>query len=198
MARDRLRFCTDVHNDVRRHTRSVLLMASRKRAGSRRNFEDPANSVGYLLRIAFRSFSRALEQRTLPFGISSGQWRFLRVLWVEDGLTQIELSRRVGMREPTTVAAVNGMERAGLVLRQRSMTDRRKVYIHLTSRAKRLRTKLMPFVAEVNAAGLKGLTAARKEGLRRELIKIIANLNAADDNPYQSARIHGPRSDLES
>src|SRR5438552_18277373 len=95
-------------------------MASRKRAASRKVADDPTNSVGYLLRIAFRSYSRALERRTLPFGISGGQWRFLRVLWAEDGLTQTELSRRVGMREPTTVAAVNGMERAGLVLRRKS------------------------------------------------------------------------------
>lgn len=175
-----------------------LHMASRKRAGSGKNFEDPTNSVGYLLRIAFRSFSRALERRTLPFGISGGQWRFLRVLWVEDGLTQIELSRRVGMREPTTVAAVNGMERAGLVLRRKSKTDRRKVYIHLTSRAKRLKTRLMPFVSEVNAVGLKGLPAARREGLRQELIQIISNLSADDNDSYRSARVNGPRSDSES
>jgi DNA-binding MarR family transcriptional regulator len=173
-------------------------MASGKRTASRKKFEDPTNSVGYLLRIAFRSFSRALERRTLPFGISGGQWRFLRVLWTEDGLTQIELSRRVGMREPTTVAAVNGMERAGLVLRRKSKTDRRKVYVHLTSRAKRLKSKLMPFVAEVNALGLEGLSARRKEGLRQELIKIIANLSAEDADSYHSARVHGPRSDLES
>ena len=66
-------------------------------------YADPTNSIGYLTRIAFRAFSRALEVRTAPHGVSSGQWRFLRVLWREDGLTQRELSRRVGMREPTTV-----------------------------------------------------------------------------------------------
>ena len=76
---------------------------------------DPTNSIGYLTRIAFRSFSRALERRTAPHGVSSGQWRFLRQLWVEDGLTQRELSRRVGMREPTTVTAVNSLVRSGFV-----------------------------------------------------------------------------------
>ena len=53
-------------------------------------FADPNNSVGYLCRIAFRSFSRAMEMRTQPHGVSSGQWRFLRVLWREDGITQRE------------------------------------------------------------------------------------------------------------
>ena len=52
-------------------------MASRKRTVSKKSLEEPKNSVGYLLRFAFRYYSRALEQRTLPFGVSGGQWRFL-------------------------------------------------------------------------------------------------------------------------
>ena len=65
----------------------------------------------------FRSFSRALERRTLEHGVSAGQWRFLRQLWLEDGITQRELSARVGMREPTTVVALKSLEAAGLVRR---------------------------------------------------------------------------------
>ncbi len=155
-------------------------MAGRKRTGSKKTLEEPKNSVGYLLRFAFRYYSRALEQRTLPFGVSSGQWRFLRILWTEDGLTQIELSRRVGMREPTTVAAVNGLEKAGLVRRRKSSSDRRKIHIHLTSRGKRLKFKLLPFVAEVNALGLKGLSPQQVASLRQALLKIMTNLRIED------------------
>ena len=168
-------------------------MASRKRTASNKALEDPKNSVGYLLRFAFRSYSRSLERRTLPFGVSSGKWRFLRVLWTEDGLTQIELSRRVGMREPTTVAAVNGLERAGLVRRRKSSTDRRKIHIHLTSRAKRLKSKLLPFVAEVNALGLKGLSTQEAKSLRRALLRIMENLNVTngDGGRISRLRAHG-------
>lgn len=150
-------------------------------------YENPTNSYGYLLRIAFRSFSRALERRTLPSGVSSGQWRFLRVLWVEDGLTQRELSRRVGMREPTTVAAVNSLEKAGLVTRRKSEEDRRKVHVHLTARARRLKTKLLPHVAEVNEIGLEGLTRAEVQLVRRALLQIVENFAADDNNSYQDA-----------
>lgn len=175
-----------------------LAMASRKKASSIKHFEIPLNSVGYLLRIAFRSFSRALEKRTLPVGITSGQWRFLRVLWVEDGLTQIELSRRVGMREPTTVTAVNGLERAGYVVRRKSAKDRRKVHVYLTARAKRLKAKLIPYVAEVNALGLKGLTPQQATTLRRALFKIIDNLSHDDGDSYRDAKFHSRASDAES
>jgi DNA-binding MarR family transcriptional regulator len=163
-------------------------MASRTRAPNNKHFEDPANSFGYLFRIAFRSFSRALERRTLPFGVTSGQWRFLRVLWVEDGLTQIELSRRVGMREPTTVAAVNGLERAGFVARRKNSADLRKVHVHLTNRAKRLKDKLIPVVAEVNALGLKGLSPQQVKVLRMALLRVMDNLNGDDGDSYQDSR----------
>lgn len=164
-------------------------MAGRKRAPSRRSLEIPENSLGYLLRIAFRSIARALERRTQPFGVTGGQWRFLRVLWIEDGLTQIELSRRVGMREPTTVAAVNGLERAGLVARRKSATDRRKVHVFLTARAKRLRHKLVPFIAEVNALGLKGLTTKEAEAMRRSLLRVITNFSRDDGDSYRESRL---------
>ena len=74
-----------------------------RRAAPKGFYENPNNSIGYLARLAFRSFSRALEKRTLPHGVTAAQWRFLRVLWLEEGITQRELSRRVGLREPTTV-----------------------------------------------------------------------------------------------
>src|SRR5439155_10440134 len=99
-------------------------------------YESPSNSLGYLCRIAFRHFSRALEKRTAPRGVSSGQWRFLGVLWNEDGITQRELSRRVGMRGPTTVTALKSLERSGFVRRAPSEEDRRKVHVHLTPMAK--------------------------------------------------------------
>jgi len=173
-----------------KRSKTVSVMASRKRTPNSKQFEDPANSFGYLFRIAFRSFSRALERRTLPFGVTSGQWRFLRVLWVEDGLTQIELSRRVGMREPTTVAAVNGLERAGFVARRKSSADLRKVHVHLTKRAKRLKERLLPLVAEVNALGLKGLSPQQVKLLRSGLLRIMDNLSRDDGDSYQDPRLH--------
>ena len=143
-------------------------------------FAKPANSLGYLTRIAFRSFSRALELRTLPHGVSSGQWRFLRVLWQGDGITQRELSRRVGMREPTTVIALKSLERSGFVVRKQSTEDRRRVHVFLTPLARRLEKKLLPAVAEVNEIATRGLSAREVEQLRKLLAKVGENLAEED------------------
>jgi len=144
-------------------------------------YADPTNSIGYLTRIAFRAFSRALEVRTAPHGVSSGQWRFLRVLWREDGLTQRELSRRVGMREPTTVIALKSLERSGFVERQKSIEDRRKVHVFLTPSARALEATLLPAVAEVNKIALAGLTEAEIAVLRKALTQVGRNLAADAD-----------------
>jgi DNA-binding MarR family transcriptional regulator len=144
-------------------------------------YADPTNSIGYLTRIAFRAFSRALEVRTSPHGVSSGQWRFLRVLWREDGLTQRELSRRVGMREPTTVIALKSLERSGFVTRQKSVEDRRKAHVFLTPEARALEAVLLPAVAEVNAIALAGLTDAEIVVLRKALSQVGRNLAAEAD-----------------
>src|SRR5579862_9400724 len=98
----------------------------------------PRISSGYLVRDAHRAFQRLLERRIAPYGVSRGQWYFLRVLWITDGLSQRELSARVGMMEPTTVIALRSMERDGLIRRARSVADRRRVEVWLTAKAKRL------------------------------------------------------------
>jgi MarR family transcriptional regulator for hemolysin len=146
-------------------------------------FADPNNSVGYLTRIAFRAFSRALERRTMPFGVSAGQWRFLRQLWIEDGLTQRELSQRVSMREPTTVTAVNSLVRSGFVDRVPSVSDRRKIHIYLTARGRELQAALLPFVAEVNDLASKGVDPAEMDIFVRVLGRINANLTEEADEP---------------
>lgn len=139
-------------------------------------YKNPENSIGYLTRIVFRNFSRLLERHTLQHDISAGQWRFLRQLWIEDGITQRELSERVGMREPTTVVALKGLEAAGLVRREKSEIDRRKIYIHLTPFAKSLEAKLAPLNADVHAAATMGMSDAEVETLQALLRRVITNL----------------------
>lgn len=139
-------------------------------------YKNPDNSIGYLTRIVFRNFSRLLEKQTMQRDVSAGQWRFLRQLWIRDGITQRELSERVGMREPTTVVALKSLEKAGFIRREKSETDRRKIYIHLTPHARELETLLAPLNAEVHAIATAGMTDAEIETLSNLLRRVIANL----------------------
>lgn len=137
---------------------------------------DDNDDVAYLLRDAQRTLSRALADRIAGYGVTIGQWYFLRALWEEDGLTQRELSQRVGMMEPTTVAALNGMERRDLVQRIRNQRDRRKINIHLTEKGQALRKTLVPCEHEVNALAVGGLTDAERQALQKALQLVVSNL----------------------
>jgi MarR family transcriptional regulator for hemolysin len=148
---------------------------------------NPNESLGYLCRIAFRNLSRALERRTLPHGVSSGQWRFLRMLWIEDGITQRELSRRVGLREPTTVTALKGLEKAGFIHRWQSPDDRRKLHVYLTPKARQLRATLAPYVVEVNEKAVEGLTPEEVRTLRDLLRKVANNLSEESEAALDSS-----------
>lgn len=83
---------------------------------------EPTQSIGYLSRINFRAFSKALEKLTAPYDVSAGQWRFLRVLWKREGLTQRELCREVGITEATGVKGIASLAAAGFVKRSMFVT----------------------------------------------------------------------------
>jgi DNA-binding MarR family transcriptional regulator len=137
-------------------------------------------SVGYLVRDANRAFQRLLEKRVAPHGVTRGQWYFLRALWVEDGLSQRELSARVGMMEPTTVIALRGMEKVGLVRRKRSATDRRVTKVYLTAKSRRLRDRLLQISHGLNDTSVEGLSAADIARFRRIIIRMTENLDRFD------------------
>ncbi len=140
----------------------------------------PENSLGYLFRDIHRAFSKVLQNRISAHGVTIGQWYFLRALWEEDGLTQRELSQRVGMMEPTTVTALNGMEKRGYVKRVRNTTDRRKVNIFLTDQGHALRPKLLPFAVETNQLAAAGVNAKDIEKVRQVLHQMKDNLKNND------------------
>ena len=140
----------------------------------------PEDSAGYLIRDTHLLFAKALRTRLQSHQITPGQWYFLRALWLEEGLSQRELSRRVGTTEPTTVSALRLLARNGLIRRVRNPKDRRTINIFLTDKAQALKTELMPLAYDVNETATAGLSAEEFAQLRSLLKRIRENLD--DEN----------------
>lgn len=121
-------------------------------------FPQSGMSLPRAAREAHRAITRALQNRIADHGVSMGQWYFLRSLWEEDGLTQRKLSQRVGMMEPSTVTALNNLERCGLVQRVRNPHDRRKVNIYLTPKGKALLADILPCAEEIEGTAVRGIS----------------------------------------
>ena len=90
-------------------------------------------------------------------------------------------SNRVHMMEPTTVTALNGMEKRGYVRRVRNAEDRRKVNVFLTRKGRSLRDKLLPYAIEVNRFATEGVSEDDLENLRATLRRMRDRLQAEND-----------------
>jgi len=133
-------------------------------------------SVGYLLRRTHLVYLRVLRERLQRYGITTAQWYFLRALWIEDGLTQRQLSERASTTGATTTTALRLMERDGLVIRRDSPEDRRTIHVHLTEKARALRDEILPLSQEANALALQGVPVEDVNTMRDILAKMRRNL----------------------
>ena len=71
----------------------------------------PANapqSLGYKIRYAYRAFVKALAEELGPHRVTTGQWSALRVLWEEEGLSQVELAQRMMVEKASLTAVLKG------------------------------------------------------------------------------------------
>ena len=110
----------------------------------------PEESLGYQVRRCHRRFDRLLNAVLAREGLKAGYWYYLRALWLEDGLTQKQLSDRTNVAENTTAVMINGMVADGLVERRQQVGDRRKQNIVLTERGRELETRLMHHAISIN------------------------------------------------
>ena len=139
--------------------------------------------MAHIIRALARAFQNSLEQRLLNHGVNFGFWSYLRELWNEDGVSQRELSDRVGLSGPTTHSVIKRMARAGLVELRPIRDDKPRRLVYLSPRGRELRGVLEPLAEEVNALAARGLDDRQLEQLRDALLQMNANL--AEDTPGQ-------------
>ena len=147
-----------------------------KMQAEQRSGADMKERFSTLTKETMRAYSRSMQIRLIEHSVSIGHWLFLRALWAEPGLTQRELSEKVGLMESTTFSALQALERLGYVTREKKPGNRKKVHVYLTPEGQRLEGVLMPLAEELNETALAGLPAADIEVTRRTLAKIIENL----------------------
>lgn len=133
-------------------------------------------SLGYQIRYAYRIFVRALADELGPHRITTGQWSALRVLWQEDGLSQVELAQRMMVEKASLTAVLKVMAADGLITRVRNTDDRRKVNIYLTAHGRRLKSKILPLIGKINKRATRRLSSADVQQLRRLLGRVMINL----------------------
>jgi DNA-binding MarR family transcriptional regulator len=141
----------------------------------------PAIGIGMLLREADAAFNRYLRQELAAHDVTFGQFQHLRNLWVENGLSQADLSRRIGIEMASSTAILDSLEAAGLIARRRNITDRRKINLFLTPAGAALEKPLMACAAKANRQARKGLSDAEVAVMFAHVGRIIQNFKNLRD-----------------
>jgi DNA-binding MarR family transcriptional regulator len=95
---------------------------------------------------------------SVVFHLCRAHWFYLRVLAQHGEINQLELSKRVGMASASAVPALDNMEKRGLLKRRRDPKDRRKYYVGLTDKGRRLVDRLLPQIGAMISDTLDGIT----------------------------------------
>jgi DNA-binding MarR family transcriptional regulator len=144
----------------------------------RGGWQVPAIGLGSLLREADLAFNRALRSELAHHGVTFSQFQHLWQLWKEDGLAQFELSRRIGIESSSSTAAIDQLERRGLIQRRRDPKDRRRVIVTLTAAGQKLERPLSECAIGVNRQARANISQEAMAALFDTIEEITANLRA--------------------
>lgn len=136
---------------------------------------------GFLVTRIKQVSGRVLERILANKGIDAfngAQGRILFVLWQGDGVPISELSRATGLAMTSLTSMLDRMEASGLIRRERTSKDRRKVLISLTDEARALEKDYNEVSDEMNEIFYAGFSEAEAEQLDGYLRRVLANIEA--------------------
>lgn len=132
--------------------------------------------IGILIKKAARLFEQVANRDLEKLGVTYAQTIFLIRLWEKDGMSQMELAKSSGLRQPTVVRFLDRMERDGLLTRVRNKDDRRVFNFFLTAKAKKACKKLEGHANTMNQIATKPLAKKDSEKLNQLVSNVIKNL----------------------
>jgi MarR family 2-MHQ and catechol resistance regulon transcriptional repressor len=136
---------------------------------------------------SYRALSLLAEQSIVNTGLCLTDFVALEALLHKGPLTISEIQEKVRLASGSMTAAVDRLERLGLVVRKSSPSDRRARVIELTAQGKRLAAACF----ERHAKDLEALMSALSQEEKKELYKSLKKLGllAAEKLDQQGAQV---------
>lgn len=141
------------------------------------------DNAGYLIKLAYHSLTRMLDQEMAPLGLTAMQWRPLAMVFLGRADTPAELARLNDMDTGAMTRALDRLEAKGLLRRTRSQTDRRVVKIELTELGEAKAREIPPNIARSLNHHLRGFSADEVTQLMHFMRRMIANGSASSSAP---------------
>ena len=135
------------------------------------------------IQLCFSLYSASLAMTKLykpllePLGLTYPQYLVMLVLWETDDVMVSTIGERLHLDSGTLTPLLKRLEAAGLLQRERSAEDERRVHVTLTAQGRRLRERATHVPQQVFTASGCGLSELSR--LTRELQRLRDTLQAA-------------------
>jgi DNA-binding MarR family transcriptional regulator len=140
-------------------------------AGSERILGLTVNTLG-------RNIVWSLAQRTARHGVLPGAYPVIAWLMHLGEATQTELSKLIGIEQPTMAVTLRRMERDGIVQRAPDPGHGRRSLVKLTARGRKLSEVISAAAHDVQKIAARGLSKAELDEFYRLAGLMTDNLNA--------------------
>jgi MarR family transcriptional regulator for hemolysin len=143
---------------------------------------DFQNTLGFTVNKTAKAFLKALDSELREkVGVTLGQWKVMVILVNQDGLTQKEIAKRLGLEGPTLIPIIDKMEKDDLVVRRVDPLDRRNNRIYRTDKADKLWNEMVSCALRIRQISLKNIPKDNIDITKNVLENIYQNLRKRFD-----------------
>ncbi len=146
--------------------------------------EERRSSPGLLLALLGQQAMRRLREAHTKHQISPRQFQLLGLLHDRGPMGQRELGQVMAIDPSILVTLLNPLETAGLLSRQRDVSDRRRHLVSLTKTGERQLVDAARAQREAEDELFSALDAAQREQLRTLLVAVKAGLSGGCDTDH--------------
>jgi MarR family transcriptional regulator for hemolysin len=138
---------------------------------------DHEKILGLAVNTLGRNIVWSLSKRTARHGVLPGVYPIIAWLMQLPESSQAELSRLIGIEQPTMAITLQRMERDGLIQRKPDPDHGRRSHVILSAKGRKLSQVMRTAAHEVETLATDGLTAAEVDQFFRLARIMIENLN---------------------
>ena len=139
---------------------------------------DNEKSIQSLMMEISRMYMEKCFGKLKKLGIHPRQIPILAHLYKEDGCSQKELARRMGVTPPTVTVSIQRLEKSGLLIRKQDEKDQRVSRIYLSDEGRRIIKEGMRMAKEGEQQILAGFSESELCLMRRFCAQIKENIAA--------------------
>ena len=144
-------------------------------------FPPREQSAGWMFKTISNWIDEELSRQLKSLGLSRIQFPIMMVLLEEEGLTQVEIGKRIYMPGYATSRNIDQLEYKNLVQRQLHESSRRSHRIYLTSPGKKLAPQLFSVANAISDKLLDALEGEEKQLFKTLLYRVTTSVAPHSD-----------------